>query len=69
MIAKRHEGRWTKLVSDWSPAISTKQEGYRKQVRLANRWEDDINIHLQPDTSNKDNDLTHEAWGTEVDRV
>ena len=26
MIAKHHEDRWTKLVSYWNPAISTKQK-------------------------------------------
>ena len=25
MIAKLHEDRWTKLISKWNPAISTKQ--------------------------------------------
>ena len=28
MIAKHHEGRWTKIVSNWNPAVSTKQKGY-----------------------------------------
>ena len=41
MIAKHHEGRWTKLVTSWNPATSTKQKGYRK--RGSKRWEDDIN--------------------------
>ena len=59
MIAKHHEDRWTKLVATWNPAISTKQKGYRKQGRLAKRWEHDLNIYLQPDRSNRDNnDLT-----------
>ena len=44
-----HAGRGTKLVSNWNPAISTKQIGYGKQGRRANRWEDDSNIYLQPD--------------------
>ena len=34
MIAKHHEGRWTKLISNWSPAISTRQEGYCGQNTL-----------------------------------
>ena len=27
MIAKHHEGRWTKLVINWNPGTSTKQKG------------------------------------------
>ena len=46
MIAKHHEDCWTKLVSNWNPAISTKQQWYRKQGRPAKRWEDDLNIPL-----------------------
>ena len=64
MIAKRHEDRWTKLVSNWNPAISTEQKGYHKQGRPAKRWEDDFNIYSQPDRSNRDkNDLTSDmTW-------
>ena len=43
MIAKHHE---SKLVSNCKPAISTKQEGYRKQGRPAKRWEYDHDIYL-----------------------
>ena len=46
--------RWTTLVSNWNPATSTKQKGYRKQGRPAKRWEDDLNINLQPDRSTSD---------------
>ena len=46
MIAKHHEDRWTKLASNWNPAISTKQKGYGKQGRPAKRWEDDLAIYL-----------------------
>ena len=46
MIAKHHEDRWTKLVSNWNPAISTKKEGDRKQGRPTKRWEDDLNSIL-----------------------
>ena len=56
MIAKHHEERWTKLISNWNPAISTKQKGYRKQGRMAKRWEDDINFMNycnQPKSRNK----------------
>ena len=32
MIAEHHEGRWTERISNWNPAISTKQEGTKKKV-------------------------------------
>ena len=66
MIAKHHEDRWTKLDSHWNPLISTKQKGYRKQRRLAKRWEDDLNTYSQPDRANRDNnDLTSDiTWLT-----
>ena len=51
MIAKHHEDCCTKLDSHWNPAISTKQTGYRKQGRTAQRWEDDVDIHSPPDRS------------------
>ena len=35
MIPKHHEDRWIKLISNCNPAISTKQNGYRKQGRQA----------------------------------
>ena len=44
MIAKHHEDRWTKLVSN---------RNYRKQGRPAKRWEDDLNTYLQPDRTNR----------------
>ena len=66
MIAKHHEDRWTKVVSNCNPAISTKQQGYRKQGRPAKRWEDDLNTHLQLGRTNRDNnDLTSDmTWLT-----
>ena len=27
MVAKHHDGRWTKVISNWNPAISTTQKG------------------------------------------
>ena len=53
MIAKHHADRWTKPISNGSPAISTNQEGYRKQGRLAKRWEGEINLYLQPNKVHK----------------
>ena len=52
MIFKHHVDRWTKFVSNWNPAISTKQ------------WEDDLNTNSQPDRTNGDNnDLTSDmTW-------
>ena len=52
ILRQSHEDRWTKLVSNWNPAISTKQKGYRKQGRPARRWADDLNIYSHPDRSN-----------------
>ena len=43
MIAKHHEDRWTKLVSNWNQA-----ERLPQKVRPAKRWEDDLNTCLQP---------------------
>ena len=37
MIAKRHDDRRTKLVSNWNPAVSSKQKGDQKQGRLARK--------------------------------
>ena len=48
IIAKHHKDRWTKLVSNWNRARSTKQEGHRKQGRQV----DDINTYLQTYSSN-----------------
>ena len=64
--AKHHEERWTEPVSNWNPAISTEQQGYLKHGRPAKRWEDDHNIHLQPNRANRnDNDLTSDmTWLT-----
>ena len=58
---ERHEGRWTKLITNWNPTTSTKQKGYRKQGRPAKRWEDDINSYLQPSKVHrvKRHDLAH----------
>ena len=42
MIAKHHKDRWTKIVSNWNPAISTKHKGYWTQGRAKLR-EDDLN--------------------------
>ena len=55
MIGKHQEDRWTKLVSNWNPAISTRQQGNRQRGRPAKRWEDDLNIYSQPDGANRDN--------------
>ena len=65
-IAEHHEDRWTKLVSNWNPAMSTKHKGYWKQVRPAERWEDDLNIDSQPDGTNRDiNEFTSDTtWLT-----
>ena len=65
MIAKHHEDHWTKLVSNWNPAVSTKQKRVQ-QRRKAKRWEDDLNIFLRPDRYNRDNnDLTSDmTWLT-----
>ena len=42
--------------------MSTKEKRHRKQGRPAKRWEDDLNIYLQPDRTNRDNnDLTSDA--------
>ena len=58
MISKHHDDRKTKLVSNWNPAMSTKQ-GHQKHERTAKRCEDDLSISLQPDRSNRNsNDLT-----------
>ena len=56
MIAKHHEDRWTKLVSNWNPAISTKQKGYldTKQDLAKKNWEYDLSMYFQPDGSNRD---------------
>ena len=53
--------RFSKLVSNWNPAFSTKQQG-----RPAKRWEDDLKINSQPDRSNRNNsDLTRDmTWVT-----
>ena len=66
IIAKHHDDRWTRLISKWSPSISTKQRGYLKQGRPARRWEDDINSYLQPTkVHGGNNDLTNNtAWLT-----
>ena len=56
MIPKHHEDRWTSLVSNWNPAVSTKQQG-----RLTKRWEDDINIYLQPDSEPTETTTTSRA--------
>ena len=62
MIAKRCEGRWTKLFSNWNPAITNKQKGCRKKGRPVKRGEDDINAYLQPTGVTRDNnDLAHHA--------
>ena len=62
MIAKHHEDRWTKFVSNRNPPVSTKQKEYRKQGRSVKRWEDDLNSNLQPDRTNRDsNDLTSDV--------
>ena len=60
MIAKHHEDRWTKLVSNWNPAVSTRQTGYRKQGRPAKRWEDDLDINLQTDRIQQMQERSHE---------
>ena len=58
--ARDHERRWTKLICNWSPAISTTQKSYHKQGGLAKIWEDDINTYLQHARNNRDNsDLTN----------
>ena len=66
MIAKHNEGRWTKLISNWNPATSTKQKGYGKQGRLAKTWEEDINSNLQPTKVHRDyTDLSKDTtWVT-----
>ena len=44
-----------------TPAISIKQNGYRKRGRQAKRWEDHINSYLQPNQVHGDNnDLTND---------
>ena len=43
MIAKHDKDRWTQLISNWNPAISTKPRGYQNQGRPAKRWDDVIN--------------------------
>ena len=52
--------------SNWNPAISTKQKGYRKQGRPATSWEGVLNTYLQPDRMNSDsNDFTSDiTWLT-----
>ena len=37
MIARHHEGRWTKLVFNLNPATPTKQKGYRKQEKTSEK--------------------------------
>ena len=66
MIARHHEDRWTKLVTNWNPEVSTKQEGYRQQGRPAKMWEDDRDIYSLPDrSSTHKNDLAGVmAWLT-----
>ena len=59
-IPKHQDGRWTKVISKWSPAISAKQKGYRKQGRPAKRWEDDITLHLLPTKIHTDKKRSHE---------
>ena len=62
LIAKHREDRWTKLITNWNPAISTQQKGYEKQGRPAKRWEDDLNAYPQPTRYNRDdNDLTSDT--------
>ena len=63
MIVKHNEGRWTKLISDWNPAISTKQKEYRKR----GTEERTTSTHyLQPIRIDRDsNDLTSDmTWLT-----
>ena len=41
MMTKQHEGRWTRLTSNWTPAISTKQNGFweaRKTAWTGTPW-------------------------------
>ena len=66
MIAKHHDDRWTKLISTWSPVITTKQKVYRVQGGPAERWEDDVNSYQQPIIVHGDNnDLTNDmTWLT-----
>ena len=68
MIATHHEHSGTKLVSNQlEPSyLNQATEGYWKQERLAMTWEDDFNIYVQPDRSNRDNnDLTSDVtWLT-----
>ena len=42
MIATHHEARWTKLSSNWNPALLPKQKGCRKQGRPAKKREDNL---------------------------
>ena len=61
MSTKHHDDRWTKLVSNWKPAVSTKQEGYWKQSRPAKKRQ-----HLRTTNQNQHtNDLMSETtWLT-----
>ena len=56
---KLHEGRWTKFISNWKLAISTKQKVYRKQGR---RHQLTLTTHQCPQRqhrSHERHDLTH----------
>ena len=54
MIVEHHEGRWTKLISSWNPAISTKQTGHPETGRTRHDM-DDSHTYLQPTRTNREN--------------
>ena len=68
MSAKHHDDCWTKLISNWNPAISTKQKGGKKEDQPRD-GEDDLNIYQQPDRYKRDNnDLTSDTtWLTSAE--
>ena len=45
------------FVSNWNSAVSTKQKVYPIQGKPHKRWGDDCNTYLQPDRSNRDNNV------------
>ena len=55
------------LISEWNPATSTKQKGYRKQGTPAKNWEAEINFYSQPTKVHRDNKLSHERHDTTQD--
>ena len=65
MIAKHHDDRWTKLISNWNPAISTKQKGIgSKEDRPRDGKTRSTHTYNKPESTDN-NDLTNDTtWLT-----